>query len=336
MAENEWLSKDFYKILGVSQDATHDEISKAYRKLARKYHPDLNHDPGAAEKFKDISEAYDVLSNKDQRRKYDAIRSFGAGGARFTGGSSANGFSTGDFSDLFGSMFGDGGATNVRFSTGGDSGAFSDIFSQFAGGASPFTGGGQADFGGYYAPRPQAGEDLHSAVTLTFRQAVKGATVSLRVGGSSFKTHVPAGVRDGQTIKIPGKGRPGIAGGPNGDLYLKVTVKPDDVFSMEGVNLVRSLPLTVAEAALGATVEVADFNGTLLKVKVPAGTSGGTKLRVRKRGVVTSSTTGDLLLRVEVRLPKHLSMAAKKALRSFDEATSDFAHEIQEERTTTD
>ncbi|MBQ3308267.1 MAG: DnaJ domain-containing protein [Aeriscardovia sp.] len=328
MAENEWLSKDFYKTLGVSQDATHDDISKAYRKLARKYHPDLNHDPGATEKFKDISEAYDVLSNKDQRRKYDAIRSFGAGGARFTGGSSANGFSAGDFSDLFGSMFGDGDRTNVRFSTSSGSGAFSDIFSQFA--------GGQAGFGGYSAPRPQAGEDLHSAVTLTFRQAVKGATVSLRVGGSSFKTHVPAGVRDGQTIKIPGKGRAGTGGGANGDLYLKLTVKPDDVFSIEGVNLVRPLPLTVAEAALGGTVEVTDFDGTLLKVKVPAGTSGGTKLRVRKRGVATSSTTGDLLLRVEVRLPKHPSTAAKKALRAFDEATGDFAREIQEERAATD
>lgn len=108
MAENEWLSKDFYKVLGVSKDATDDEITKAYRKLARKYHPDLNKTKEAEEKFKDISEAYDVLSNKDNRQKYDAIRQFGMGGARFAGGSGAGGFDAGAFSDIFGSMFGAG------------------------------------------------------------------------------------------------------------------------------------------------------------------------------------------------------------------------------------
>ena len=120
MAENEWLNKDFYKVLGVGQDASQDEINKAYRKLARKYHPDLNHDPSAVEKFKDISEAYDVLSNADQRKKYDAIRQFGSGGARFTAGSGGYGADSG-FSDIFSSMFGGGGRAS----------GFSDIFSQF-------------------------------------------------------------------------------------------------------------------------------------------------------------------------------------------------------------
>ena len=119
MAENEWLSKDFYKVLGVSKDATDDEITKAYRKLARKYHPDLNKTKEAEEKFKDISEAYDVLSNKDNRQKYDAIRQFGMGGARFAGGSGAGGFDAGAFSDIFGSMFG-GGAGAGAYGTGGN------------------------------------------------------------------------------------------------------------------------------------------------------------------------------------------------------------------------
>ena len=142
MAENEWLSKDFYKVLGVSKDATDDEITKAYRKLARKYHPDLNKTKEAEEKFKDISEAYDVLSNKDNRQKYDAIRQFGMGGARFAGGSGAGGFDAGAFSDIFGSMFGGGAGagaygaggngSRIRFQSGGNPN-INDIFSMFGG-----------------------------------------------------------------------------------------------------------------------------------------------------------------------------------------------------------
>ena len=141
MAENEWLSKDFYKVLGVSKDATDAEITKAYRKLARKYHPDLNKTKEAEEKFKDISEAYDVLSNKENRQKYDAIRQFGMGGARFAGGSGQGGFDAGAFSDIFGSMFGGGAGmggngSRIRFQTnGGGNPNLNDIFSMFGGGA---------------------------------------------------------------------------------------------------------------------------------------------------------------------------------------------------------
>ena len=221
MAENDWLNKDFYKTLGVSKDADEKEITKAYRKLARKYHPDINKTKEGEEKFKDISEAYDVLKDKDSRQKYDAIRSFGAGGARFTGGAGGGGFNAGDFSDIFGSMFGGGGGnggSHIRFSTngGGSHGAgFDDIFSMFGGGAGNGGFGGGRGYGDYSdgayagyrpAPHPEDGDDLSSKITLTFRQAVKGATVSLKAAGKKFKTKVPAGVKHGQKIKIAGKG----------------------------------------------------------------------------------------------------------------------------------
>lgn len=333
MAENEWLTKDFYKTLGVSKDASDSEINKAYRKLARKYHPDLNHEPGAEEKFKDISEAYDVLSNKETRKKYDAIRAFGAGGARFTGGTGASGgFDASDFSDLFGSMFGagagTGGTSGIRFSTTGAGGPnLSDLFGAYA-------GGGASPFGSYSAPA-QPGADIHSDITLTFRQAVEGTMVSLKVGSRLVKTRIPAGVADGKTIKLAGKGRPGTGGAPNGDVLLKVSVAPDTTktFTLDGMNLVRSLPLTVAEAALGATVDVTDFDGRKVAIKVPAGTSSGTKLRVKGHGVKGSRRAGDLILRTEISVPKHISHAAKKAVESFEEATADYSASVAVGRT---
>ena len=222
MAENEWLSKDFYKVLGVSKDATDAEITKAYRKLARKYHPDLNKTKEAEEKFKDISEAYDVLSNKENRQKYDAIRQFGMGGARFAGGSGQGGFDAGAFSDIFGSMFGGGAGmggngSRIRFQTnGGGNPNLNDIFSMFGGGAGgPGAGSAYERYGAddYEQPQPENGEDRNSKIRLTFRQAVKGATVSLSADGKKFKTHIPAGVHDGQKIRLTGKGKPGRNGG---------------------------------------------------------------------------------------------------------------------------
>ena len=340
MAENEWLNKDFYKILGVSKDASDQEITKAYRKLARKYHPDLNKSAEAEEKFKDISEAYDVLNDKDQRQKYDAIRSFGAGGARFAGGSGTGGFDANGFSDMFGSMFGGGmpGGGNVRFSTGGAGAGgagpnLSDLFGAFGGGSGAGAGAG-SPFGGrqqysYETASPEKGEDRNSAVTLTFRQAVKGATVSLKLGAEKFKAHIPAGVSDGQKIRLAGKGKPGRNGGAAGDLYLKVSVASDDRFTLNGVNLIGKLPVSVSEAGLGATIETKNFDGETLRVKVPAGTSSGTKLRVRGEGVHTRREVGDLLLEVEVRMPKKLNAAAKKALKSFATATEDFQADLE-------
>lgn len=341
MAESDWLKKDYYKILGVSDSASEEEINKAFRKMARKYHPDLNHSPGAAEKFKDVNEAYDVLHNKKQRQRYDAIRRFGAGGARFTSGGSNGGFSSDDFSSLFGDVFSNMGAGNgrVRFTTSGGGPGFSQMFSSFG----PSMGGGRGasgnvpfgeDYESYQsqAPQPENGRDLHSSVSLTFRQAVDGATVQLRVGGRSFRARIPAGIRDGQQIRLPGRGGLGSNGGSNGDLYLRVDVGDDPVFTMRGNDLERALPLTVAEAGTGAVVTTHDFEGNAVKVRVPVGTSSGTRLRVRGRGVKTTNGTGDLLLRVEIRLPKRMSLKAKHDLNEFDKNTSTFAARIKAER----
>ena len=309
MAENEWLSKDFYKVLGVSKDATEDDITKAYRKLARKYHPDLNKTKEAEERFKDISEAYDVLSNKEQRQKYDAIRQFGMGGARFSGGSGQGGFDASGFSDIFGSMFG--GAAGGR------------------GGASY----GGSRYGNPYEepPTPQRGDDRKSKITLTFRQAVKGATVSLRVDGKQFKTHIPAGVKDGQKIRIAGKGRPGSNGGANGDMYLTVQVKPDPRFTMRGHDIVMDVPVTVGEAVAGARVEAHDIDGETVTFKVPAGSSSGAEIRVSGKGV-QSATAGDLIGCVQIRVPAKPGLGAKHAAKEFDKSVEGYAEAVAAER----
>ncbi|KAA8818719.1 molecular chaperone DnaJ [Bifidobacterium rousetti] len=338
MAENEWLSKDFYKVLGVSKDATPEQITKAYRKLARKYHPDLNKTKEAEEKFKDISEAYDVLSNKDQRQKYDAIRQFGMGGARFAGGSGQGGFDASGFSDIFGSMFGQGAGagmggngSRIRFSTsGGGNPNLNDIFSMFGGAAGPGAGGAGAygaGPGGYSyeePPTPTKGKDRNSKITLTLRQAAKGATVSLSVDGSKFKTHIPAGVRDGQKIRLAGKGHAGLNGGAHGDLYLQVNVKPDSKFTMRGHDLVMDLPVSVGEAVAGAKVEATDIDGETVTFKVPAGSSSGTEVKVAGKGVQAGNTPGDLIGRVMIQVPVKPGLGVKHAAKEFDKAAGDY------------
>ena len=338
MAENEWLSKDFYKVLGVSKDATEAEITKAYRKLARKYHPDLNKTKEAEEKFKDISEAYDVLSNKENRQKYDAIRQFGMGGARFAGGSGQGGFDAGSFSDIFGSMFGGGagapgGGSRIRFQTGGGSPNFDDIFSMFGGGAGgPGAGYERHSTGGYEQPQPEPGEDRTSKIKLTFRQAVKGATVSLSVDGTKFKTHIPAGVRDGQKIRLAGKGKPGRNGGKNGDLYLHITVAEDPKFTLRKRDIIMPLPVTVGQAVAGAKVTATDIDGNEVTFKVPAGSSSGTEVRLSGKGVANPRGNGDLIGRVEIRIPDKPNLVVKHAAKEFDKACGDFADELARER----
>ncbi|KFI96836.1 DnaJ C-terminal domain-containing protein [Bifidobacterium stellenboschense] len=339
MAENEWLSKDFYKVLGVSKDATDAEITKAYRKLARKYHPDLNKTKEAEEKFKDISEAYDVLSNKDSRQKYDAIRQFGMGGARFAGGSGQGGFDASGFSDIFGSMFGGGAGmggngSRIRFSTsGGGNPNLNDIFSMFGGaagagaqGGSPYGAYGDSGaYGGYEeTPQPKQGKDRNSKISLTLRQAAKGATVSLSVDGSKFKTHIPAGVKDGQKIRLAGKGHAGVNGGKHGDLYLQVNVKPDSKFTMRGHDLVMDLPVSVAEAVAGAKVEAKDIDGETVTFKVPAGSSSGAEVRVSGKGVQSGNTPGDLVGRVMIQVPAKPGLGVKHAAKEFDKAAGDY------------
>ena len=342
MAETDWLKKDYYAILGVSESATDDEITKAFRKLARKYHPDLNHEKGADEKFKDVNEAYNTLHDAGQRKKYDAIRRLGAGGARFTGGGS-QGFNADDFEGLFGSMFGGAGGANINDilrQFGGGSGTHVRYSNGFGGGqnfgSQGYAGNGFTGFGNNtgnpYAAQPEQGRDIRSSVSLTFAQAVRGATVELSVNKNSFKARIPAGINDGQTIRLPGRGHEGVNGGKNGDLFLEVNVASDPVFRLNGRNIERDLPLTVAQAALGDVVETRGVDGEVIKGRVPAGTSGGTRLKVAGKGVQAPQGAGDLLLRVQLRLPQRLNAAAKKALKAFDEKTPTLSEKLEQER----
>ncbi|HEU5241441.1 MAG TPA: DnaJ C-terminal domain-containing protein [Ornithinibacter sp.] len=320
MASQDWFEKDFYAILGVPQDADPAAIKKAYRKLARKYHPDQNGGDAAAEqRFKDIGEAHAVLSDAKQRQEYDAVRQMAHGGARFRAGGPGGG---GGFEDVF-SAFGGGGGQRVRFSTGGPGGAgqadLDDLLAQMFGGAGAGGARGADPFSGFSAPRgPRAGADVQARTTLSFRDAVEGATVTLTTAeGQRITTRIPAGVKDGQKIRLRGKGGEGDPGAPRGDLILTVAVDKHPVFGRDGDNLTVDLPVTFAEAALGATVSVPTLDGTPVKVKVAPGTPSGRVLRVKGRGVAGRHGTGDLLAKVTVVVPQRLTDAAREAVEAL-------------------
>ncbi|HEY0119471.1 MAG TPA: DnaJ C-terminal domain-containing protein [Cellulomonas sp.] len=310
MTGQDWLEKDFYAVLGVPKDADQPAIKKAYRKLARQLHPDHNPgDPTAEAKFKDIGEAYSVLSDAEQRQQYDQLRAM-TGGARFTAGSRAGGPGGAGFEDVFGGLFGGGGGgSRVRYSTGG--GGFEDVLGGL------FGGGG---FG--QARGPRRGVDLTASTVLPFRTAAAGSTVSLSVEGRTVNARIPAGVKDGQKIRLRGKGRPGDPGAEPGDLVITVSVEPHPVFAADGTNLKVTVPVAFDEAALGATIEVPTLDGTPVKVKVPAGTPSGRTLRVKGKGIVTPKATGDLLVTVQVVVPQKLTPAAREAVQAFGIATS--------------
>jgi molecular chaperone DnaJ len=292
LASQDWFDKDFYKILGVSKDVSEAELKKVYRKLARQYHPDSNPGDTAAEaKFKEVSEAYSVLSDQAQRKEYDAVRAMG-GGARFTGAGPNMG--GGGFEDVFSNLFGGAGAR----------GGF--------GGAGGFPGG----FGGFGGPTP--GADLTASVTIDFIDGVRGATKKLSFhGGEDVSFKVPAGVTDGSKIKLRGRGQPSMNGGPNGDMIVTVTVKPHPIFVRDGLNIRVNVPITFAEAVLGGTIQVPTLGGEPVKLKVAPGTPNGRVLRVKGKGVVTEKHSGDLLASVEVAVPSHVSPAAEELLRQF-------------------
>lgn len=331
MASQDWFEKDFYAILGVPQDADAATIKKAYRKLARKHHPDQNAgDPAAEQKFKDIGEANAVLSDPKQRQEYDAVRAMSHGGARFTAGGPGGG--NGGFEDIF-SAFGGGQGGNVRFSTGGTGFAGSggagqpdinDLLSQMFGGGAAGGAYGNDPFGGYAASSgPRKGHDVQARTRLSFRAAVEGSTVTLQTAeGRTINTRIPAGVKDGQKIRLRGKGDPGDRGAGSGDLIITVSVDPHPVFGRDGNNLTVDLPVTFAEAALGATVAVPTLDGPPVRVKVAAGTPSGRVLRVKGRGVPGKDGAGDLLARVSVVVPQRLSAEAKAAVEALRDQES--------------
>jgi molecular chaperone DnaJ len=370
MSAKDYLEKDYYKTLGVPKTAKAADIKKAYRELARKYHPDANRgDASAEERFKEITEAYNVLSDEKQRKEYDDARSMFGGGFRVpTGNRNGAGGQPFDLGDLFG---GDG---------------LGDVL----GGIFRGRGGGTAQ-----QNRARRGADVETETTLSFGDSIDGATVSLRLTGEgpcpvchgtgakagtvpkvcpdchgtgqqsrnlggfglsepcktchgrglvvenpcqschgsgramssrTIQARIPAGVADGQRIRIPGKGAPGEHGGKNGDLYVRVHVKPHGVFGRSGDNLTVSVPVTISELALGAEIKVPTHRGAAVTVRIPPATPNGKVFRVPGRGVrKKDGTLGALLATVEVSVPQDLSKnkKARSALEDLRSATAD-------------
>jgi len=284
MASQDWIEKDFYKILGVTKGVSDADLKKAYRKLAKANHPDLHPGDQAAEsRFKDISEAYDVLSDVTERREYDAVRAMG-GGARFQAGG-----------------------------RGGQGGGFEDVFSNFFGGGG-FPSGGFG--GGGFAP--QRGQDLTTSSSVDFIDSIHGTNIKLTVSGKPMTLKVPAGIQDGQKLKLKGKGQPSPNGGQAGDLVVTIKVRPHPVFTRDGDNVRVVVPVTFAEAVLGAVISVPVLGGEPVKLKVAPGTPNGRTLRVKGKGVQHESHQGDLLASVDILVPNRISKKAEEALRAFD------------------
>lgn len=319
MVSQDWMDKDFYAILGVEKDVDAKVLKKTYRKLAREWHPDAKPgDKAAEQRFKDIGEAYAVLSDPEKRKQYDAVRAMG-GGARFTAGAGGAG-GAGGFEDVFAQMFGGAaGGQGTRFQTGGGGIDLEDLLGAFGGGQQGFPGGfpgggGQGGFGRRAAaPR---GQDVEARSTIDFRAAASGDTITLsKPDGGTITTRIPAGVKDGQKIRLRGKGMPSPApGGEPGDMYLHITVTPHPVFGRDGLHLTVDVPVTFAEAALGATVQVPTLDGSAVRVKVAPGTPSGRVLRVRGRGIQAKDGSGDLLAKVQIVVPQRLSDEAKAAV----------------------
>ena len=322
------MSLDPYKVLGVEKSADAAAIKSAYRKLARKYHPDVNPDDKAAEeKFKEISEAYDILSDPTKKSEYDNLgreafyeRGFGGTGYQRPD-FSQGGFS---FEDIFGDLFGGSG----RRTTGGRSGGFS--FEQ--------------RFGGAAAPR--RGDDVNLKLSISLREAASGTEAKLELGIpqtcpqchgqgivssgggvrtcpncggrgqvnqlENLKAKVPAGIKSGQKIRLKGKGAPGDNGGPSGDLLVEVTVKPDPVFTRHGQDLHADLSVGLYDLLLGGAVEAPTLSGRA-QLKIPAGTQNGTKMRLKGQGMPATKkeAPGDLYVTIKVTLPTKLSAEAK-------------------------
>lgn len=300
MSQKEWIEKDYYAVLGVDKSASAADIKKAYRKLAQKHHPDANQgDPKAEEKFKEVSSAYDVLADPKTKEEYDRIRQMVAAGGFRSGGPGGPG----------GPGFG-GGGPRVRVEDVGDifggGAGFSDLFGDLF-------GGGGASAAGFGRAR---GGDLETETTIRFEDAMEGVQVELHIqerGGSprTIKARIPAGVNDGARIKLAGKGSPGPGGGPPGDLYVRVRVRPHRFFGRKNKDLTLSLPVTFAEAALGAQIEVPTLNGGPVKLKIPSGTSSGKTFRVKGKGAPSGRDKGDLLVTVQVAVPEKLSREAR-------------------------
>lgn len=278
--------RDYYEVLGVPRGAGDEEIRSAYRKLAREYHPDVNKDPGAEDRFKEVSEAYEVLRDPEKREKYERL------GANWKAGEDVSGAS--GFGGGAGQGFGDGDGQGF-----GDGDGFSDFFESFFGGRRGASGG----FEGF----SMRGGDQEATIEVSLEEAARGGKRKISLAdGRDFEVQIPPGVRDGQKIRLAGQGGEGASGGPAGDLYLRVRIKRHPRFRREDDDLVVEIPVAPWEAALGATVPVPTLHGSA-KVKVPAGSSSGRRLRLRGEGMPgPGGRKGDLYASVRVVVPKAL------------------------------
>ncbi|MCJ7781374.1 MAG: DnaJ domain-containing protein, partial [Acidimicrobiia bacterium] len=276
---------------GVSKNASDKEIKKAFRKLAREFHPDNNPGDAVAEaRFKEVNEAYDTLSDADDHKEYDHVREMGY----FVGDQGGHQQYV-RVEDVFGGGMGGGGFQDLL-------GGLGDIFGQGA---------------RRQQPRPMAGRNLQSDLSLTFHEALAGPTKTMRVDGRTVKVKVPQGIADGTKVRLKGKGEPGANGGPAGDLFVRVHVASHPVFGRSGKrDLTIAVPVTFAEAALGAVIHIPTLDGDT-KIRVPAGTQGGTTMKVSGKGVETSNGSGDLLVTIEVTVPTDLSDTQRELLETF-------------------
>lgn len=312
------MDEDFYKILGLSRNATPEEIQKAYRKLARKYHPDVNPEKTAKEKFQQIQRAYDTLNDPEKREMYDrygsSFESFGAGpgpggGAWRTYSTGPGGFEGFDFSQIFS---GRGGEANFE-------GSFGDFFKQFGG--EPGASTGTARRGG---GRSRRGADLTHELQIPFQSAALGGEARLQIRRPDGKEEtitvkIPPGIDDGQTIRLRGQGDAGARNGIPGDLLITVRIAPHPFFRRKGLDLEVTLPVTLGEAALGTKVDVPTPRG-VISLKIPPHTSSGKRLRIKGHGIENrKGEKGDLFAEVQIMLPEKIDAASADWIRQFDE-----------------
>jgi curved DNA-binding protein len=298
--------KDYYKVLGVDKKATEKEIKRAFRRLARGCHPDVNpNDPKAEERFKEINEAYEVLSDAEKRGKYDQL---GADWQRWQG----TGGRPGDYDWSRWSSGGPGQGTYVRYGTPEDlenlfdgAGPFSDFFSQIFGGM-----GARPGAGGYqYEMRPQRGQDYEQEVEISLQEAYQGTARVLQKEGQRLEIKIPAGAKTGTRVRMSGEGGTGATGGPAGDLYLRVSVLPDPRFERKGDDLHTTVPVDLYTMVLGGEIRVPTLGGEVV-LTIPAGTQNGRSFRLRGKGMPhlrQPEQFGDLYAKVEVRLPTRLT-----------------------------
>jgi curved DNA-binding protein len=299
--------RDYYETLGVPKTASDDEIKKAFRKLARKYHPDVNKDKATAEeKFKQLNEAYEVLGDPEKRKKYDEL---GANWNQPGGFEPPPGWGTQQRGGGF-RRYGSGDGGGVEFEFGGT--GFSDFFEQF------FGGGRQAGFGGGspFGQRPSAaerGSDVEADIMVTLEEAFHGSkrTISLRRGNSnkveSYQVKIPKGVHEGQRIRLAGQGEAGAGGGKSGDLFLRVRLARHPDFTVEGSDLVHEAKIPPSQAALGGELQVPTLEGNA-RLKLPAGTQGGQRFRLRGHGLPTATGgRGNLFVVTQIQIPKKLT-----------------------------